>query len=230
MYKHLFFDLDHTLWDFDRNSTETLQEIYESFRLVDCGVASVDDFSRHFLQINRFLWTEFDNNRVTHADIRQRRFKMVFEALSLSDYSICDDLNESYLSILPRKAHLIESTMDVLDHLKGRYHLHIITNGFDEIQTLKMSSSGITDYFEHIITNQKANAKKPDPLIFEFALNVTEASLGESLMIGDNYDADVLGAIRAGMDVVYYNPAQLPVEAEQPTYEISHLKELIAIL
>lgn len=230
MYKHLFFDLDHTLWDFDRNSNESLSELYETFRLADLGIASSEAFNQHFITINRQLWSDFDNNRLTHADIRQRRFRMVMDALGVTDYSVCDAMNEEYLRLLPRKAHLIESTMEVLDHVRDRYQLHIITNGFDEIQALKMASSGLTDYFQHIITNQKADAKKPDRRIFEFALKVSDASLEESLMIGDNYEADVLGALGMGMDVVYYNPANLPVDGQAPTYEIKHLKELIAIL
>lgn len=230
MYKHLFFDLDHTLWDFDRNSAESLCELYETFRLAEIGVASADVFNQHFAVINRQLWSDFDNNRLTHADIRQRRFRLVMEAVGVTDHSVCDDLNERYLELLPRKPHLMESALDVLDYLKDRYVMHIITNGFDEIQALKMASSGLTDYFQHIITNQKAAAKKPDPRIFAFALTASGASLSESLMIGDNYEADVRGALNAGMDVVYYNVGALPFEGPAPTHEIQHLKELMAIL
>ena len=230
MYKHLFFDLDHTLWDFDRNSTESLTELYETFQLANLGVTSTEAFNQHFYTINRQLWSDFDNNRLSHTDIRQKRFQMVMDALGVADYSVCDAMNEEYLRLLPRKAHLMESALEVLEHVKDRYTLHIITNGFDEIQALKMASSGLTDYFDQIITNQKADAKKPDPRIFEFALKVSGASVEESLMIGDNYEADVLGALGVGMDVVYYNPAGLPVGDQAPTHEIQHLKELIAIL
>lgn len=230
MYKHLFFDLDHTLWDFDRNSAESICELYDAFRLSEIGVESADVFNRHFITINRQLWADFDNNRISHSDIRYRRFRMVMEAIGIDNYSLCDDMNEKYLQLLPRKVHLMESAIELLDYLKDRYVLHIITNGFDEIQALKMASSGLTDYFQHIITNQKAEAKKPDPRIFKFALDVSGASVNESLMIGDNYDADVRGALNAGMDVVYYNVANLPVDASVPTYEIRHLKELMAIL
>ncbi|GAB3248863.1 YjjG family noncanonical pyrimidine nucleotidase [Larkinella harenae] len=230
MYKHLFFDLDHTLWDFDRNSAESLCELYETYRLVEIGVESVEVFNRHFFEINRQLWSDFDNNRLSHSDIRYRRFRMVLDAIGVSDHSLCDDINETYLQLLPRKAHLMESAIEVLDYLKDRYELHIITNGFDEIQALKMASSGLTDYFQHVITNQKAAAKKPDPRIFEFALEVSGASVNESLMIGDNYEADVCGALNAGIDVVYYNISSLPIGNIQPTYEIQHLKELMVIL
>jgi YjjG family noncanonical pyrimidine nucleotidase len=230
MYKHLFFDLDHTLWDFDRNSTESIFELYEVFRLAEIGVASAEEFNRHFITINNQLWSDFYNNRLTHSDIRKYRFRMVMDAVGVSDHSVCDAMNEKYLHLLPRKSHLMESAADVLDYLKNRYVLHIITNGFDEIQALKMASSGLTGYFQHIVTIQKAEAKKPEPRIFEFALEVSGALLNESLMIGDNYEADVCGARNAGMDVVYYNPANLPLEGPAPTYEIRHLKELMALL
>ncbi|WP_128546299.1 YjjG family noncanonical pyrimidine nucleotidase [Larkinella soli] len=230
MYKHLFFDLDHTLWDFDRNSMESICELYEQFRLTELGIESAEEFNRHFLTINRRLWAEYDNNRLTHSDIRHRRFRMVMNALGVTDHSICDELNEAYLRVLPRKPHLMESAMEVLDYLKNRYVLHIITNGFDEIQALKMASSNLTDYFQEIITNQRAEAKKPDPRIFDFALTVTGADVQESLMIGDNYDADVRGALNAGMDVVYYNYTTRPVDGPAPTYEIQHLKELMTLL
>ena len=230
MYKHLFFDLDHTLWDFDRNSTESIFELYDVFRLSEIGVASAEEFNRHFITINNQLWSDFYNNRLTHTDIRKYRFRMVMDAIGVSDHSVCDEMNERYLQLLPRKPHLMESAADVLDYLKDRYVLHVITNGFDEIQALKMASSGLTDYFQHIVTIQKAEAKKPEPRIFEFALEVSGASLSESLMIGDNYEADVCGAQNVGMDVVYYNVANLPLEGAAPTYEIRHLKELMAIL
>ncbi|GAB3927075.1 YjjG family noncanonical pyrimidine nucleotidase [Larkinella terrae] len=230
MYKHLFFDLDHTLWDFDRNSTESIFDLYDRFRLSEIGVGSAEEFNRHFISINNRLWSDFYNNRLTHTDIRKYRFRMVMDAVGVSDHSVCDEMNEAYLELLPRKPHLMESAVEALEYLKNRYALHIITNGFDEIQALKMASSGLTDYFQHVITIQKAEAKKPEPRIFEFALEASGASLRESLMIGDNYEADVCGAQNAGMDVVYYNAASLPLEGPAPTYEIHHLKELIVIL
>ncbi|MFC5410016.1 YjjG family noncanonical pyrimidine nucleotidase [Larkinella bovis] len=230
MYKHLFFDLDHTLWDFDRNSAESIRELYEQFRLAEMGIESADIFNQHFITINRQLWSDYDNNRISHTDIRYRRFRMVMEAIGVSDHSLCDEMNEMYLQLLPRKPHLMESAVDLLDYLRNRYVLHIITNGFDEIQATKMASSGLTDYFQHVITNNKADAKKPDPRIFEFALATSGARATESLMIGDNYEADVRGAQNAGLDVAYYNVSSLPIDGPAPTFEIRHLKELMAIL
>lgn len=228
-YKHLFFDLDHTLWDFDRNSAESLDELYDTFQLADAGIASAEEFSRHFIAINRKLWADFDKNLITHSYIREHRFPMVFRSLGIDESAVDADLNAEYLRLLPRKPHLLESARELLDYLKDRYTMHIITNGFAEIQAVKMDSSEIAHYFTYVVTSENANAKKPDPLVFQYALNISGASVAESLMIGDNYEADILGAKSVGLDTVFYNQKGLIVD-DQPTYDIRHWKELMAIL
>ncbi|MFD2932662.1 YjjG family noncanonical pyrimidine nucleotidase [Spirosoma flavum] len=229
MYKHLFFDLDHTLWDFDRNSAECIAELFDTFRLADLGIASSAEFSRHFIAINRQLWDDYDKNLIEHGYIRQHRFPMVFRALGVDESAVHTDLNTEYLRLLPRKSHLLESAKEVLDYLKGRYTMHIITNGFAEIQALKMDSSEIAHYFTHVVTSENANAKKPDPRVFQYAMEISGTNAAESLMIGDNYEADILGAKSVNLDTVFYNPQRQRV-TNPPTYDISHLKELLAIL
>ncbi|AQG81649.1 YjjG family noncanonical pyrimidine nucleotidase [Spirosoma montaniterrae] len=228
-YRHLFFDLDHTLWDFDRNSAESLAELFETFRLTEVGIASAEEFSRHFIAINRKLWADYDKNLIAHSYIREHRFPMVYRSLGIDEATVQHDLNAEYLRLLPRKPHLLESARELLDHLQGRYTLHIITNGFAEIQAVKMDSAEIAHYFTNVITSENANAKKPDPLVFEYALQAAGASISESLMIGDNYEADILGAKGVGMDTVFYNPSGTLV-ADPPTYDIQHWRELMAIL
>lgn len=228
-YRHLFFDLDHTLWDFDRNSAESIAELYDTYRLADVGVASAAEFSRHFVAINRQLWADYDRNVVTHEYIRQHRFPMVFGSLGVDERAVDADLNAEYLRLLPRKPHLLESARDVLDYLKDRYVMHIITNGFAEIQAVKMDSAEIAHYFTHVITSENANAKKPEPAVFQYALAISGATVGESLMIGDNYEADIRGAQGVGMDTVFYNTAGAVVP-NPPTYDIRHWRELMAIL
>ncbi len=229
MYKHLFFDLDHTLWDFDRNSAECITELFDTFRLADVGIGSSDEFSRHFIAINQQLWADYDKNLIEHGYIRQHRFPMVFRALGVDESAVHADLNTEYLRLLPRKTHLLESARELLDSLSGRYTMHIITNGFAEIQALKMASSNIAHYFTNIVTSENAKAKKPDPLVFRYALKLSDANVSESLMIGDNYEADIMGAKSIDLDTVFYNPARQPV-SNPPTYNIGHLKELMAIL
>ncbi|UHG91651.1 YjjG family noncanonical pyrimidine nucleotidase [Spirosoma oryzicola] len=230
MYKHLFFDLDHTLWDFDRNSAESITELFETFRLVDLGIPSAEEFSRHFVTINRQLWADYDKNLIEHSYIRQHRFPLVFQALGVDESAVHADLNTEYLRILPRKPHLLESAREVLDYLKEKgYVMHIITNGFAEIQAIKMDSAEIAHYFTHVVTSENANAKKPNPLVFQYAMEISGTNAQESLMIGDNYEADIMGAKGVNLDTVFYNPQGLLVD-DQPTYDIRHWKELIAIL
>lgn len=228
-YTHLFFDLDHTLWDFDRNSAECIAELFDTFRLADVGIASAEEFSRHFIAINRKLWSDYDRNLIEHSYIRQHRFPLVFRSLGVDESAVQADLNAEYLKILPCKPHLLESARDILDYLQGRYVMHIITNGFAEIQAVKMDSSEIAHYFTHVITSEKANAKKPDPLVFQYAMDVSGTTAAESLMIGDNYEADILGAKSVGMDTVFYNQQGIVVD-DKPTYDIRHWNELMAIL
>ncbi|MEZ4903038.1 MAG: YjjG family noncanonical pyrimidine nucleotidase [Spirosomataceae bacterium] len=229
-YKHLFFDLDHTLWDFERNSSECLTEIYHGFELVNHGVLTLGDFVRTFLAINTQLWADFDKGRLPHGFIREHRFRLVFEALGIQNLTIGQEMGEEYLRLLPQKSHLLNGAIDLLDYCVAQnYQLHIVTNGFDSIQASKMQSSGIHHYFENVITNEKAGAKKPEARIFEYALTAANAHPTESLMIGDNWEADIMGALRFGIDAAYYNPQKLAFE-KTPTYNIQHLEELKSIL
>ncbi|SOD92871.1 YjjG family noncanonical pyrimidine nucleotidase [Spirosoma fluviale] len=229
MYKHLFFDLDHTLWDFDRNSAECIVELYDTFQLANLGIESAAEFSRHFIAINRQLWSDFDKNLIEHTYIRKHRFPLVFRAMGVDESAVHADLNVEYLKLLPRKPHLLESAKELLDYLNGRYTMHIITNGFAEIQAVKMDSAEIAHYFTHVITSENANAKKPNPLVFQYAMEISGTNASESLMIGDNYEADILGAKGVGLDTVFYNPQGQQVN-DPPTYDIRHWKELMAIL
>ncbi|WAC10710.1 YjjG family noncanonical pyrimidine nucleotidase [Dyadobacter pollutisoli] len=229
-YKHLFFDLDHTLWDFERNSSESLTEVFHQMALSEYGVSSLDAFVQSFLKINTALWDAFDSGKLHHTYIRENRFKMVFEELGAECPPNHTEIGELYLNSLPTKKHLLEGALNLLDYTSSAgYGMHIITNGFNEIQARKIASSQIGHFFENIITFETANAKKPDRRIFEFALETAKTTPEESLMIGDNWIADVMGAKQVGMDTVYYNPAGLKFD-ESPTYDIRRLEELMIIL
>lgn len=229
-YKHLFFDLDHTLWDFERNSSETLAQIYLEYNLVNSGVTCCDDLVSTFLRINTELWHAFDHGRLEHSYIREHRFRLVFEALNVTLPAFSTQLGERYLEQLPKKSYLLDGALDILEYSARRgYVLHLVTNGFDSIQRTKMASSGIDHFFQNVITYDKANAKKPDPKIFACALEFAGASAAECVMIGDNWDADIIGAKRYGLDTIFYNPAGVKFD-EEPTFDILHLKELKQIL
>lgn len=229
-YKHLFFDLDHTLWDFERNAHECLHEIYDIHHLKGLGVSSLADFLTNFSEINKKYWEMLEKNEITIEQLRRRRFQ---EAINKSGADIDEEfglkVNDSFLELLPHKAHLIDGAIKILDYLAPRYELHIISNGWQDVQVQKLKSSEITHYFGEIITNERANARKPDKQIFEYAIQTTNASIDSSLMIGDNYEADIRGAMNANLDTVFYNPDKIKI-SEKPTFEIIHLEELIDIL
>ena len=229
-YKHLFFDLDHTLWDFERSSAESLTEVYHTFNVAELGAESLDTFISTYLRINYQLWRELERNVIPHTHIREHRFRLVMEELGVQATTDYRPMEETYIDLLPTKSYLMDGALDVLDYVQAKgYTLHILTNGFDVVQGKKMQSAGIYDYFTHLITNEKAQSRKPDPRIFEYALACAAAPCHECLMIGDNWEADILGAKRFGMDTVYYNPAGTSFD-EAPTHDIRHLRELLDIL
>lgn len=230
-YKHLFFDLDHTLWDFERNSAECLADIYEIFDFKSLNISNLEAFQQEFSIVNRRQWSLLEQNLITHEDLRRRRFQETLENLGVKDLkkSFGLEINEYFLELLPKKAHLIEGAVEILDYLLPKYELHIISNGWQDIQVNKMKSSEIHHYFGEIITNELAGTRKPDRRIFDYAVEVTNADLAESLMIGDNYEADILGAINANMDTVFYNPDNIPT-GQKPTFDIKKLVELKEIL
>lgn len=204
--EHIFFDLDHTLWDFERNSALTFRKI-----LPEAGVSvSFDAFIKTYIPINAEYWKLYREERVSKSDLRYLRLKETFDAL---EHHVSDDiihhLSEEYIFQLPNFNYLFDGTMELLDYLKSKYNLHIITNGFEEVQTLKMKKSGILDYFDQLITSESVGVKKPNPKVFHFALEKADASAEYSMMIGDNLEADIQGALDVGMKVIHYNSENL---------------------
>ncbi len=229
-YKHLFFDLDHTLWDFEKNSAECLADIYDVFKFKDLNISSLDAFQQEFSIINKHHWSLLEQNLITHEELRRRRFKETLINLGAEvDENFGLEINEYFLGLLPQKAHLIDGAVELLEYLLPNYELHIISNGWQAIQVNKMKSSEIHHYFGEIITNELAGTRKPNRRIFDYAVELTNAKIAESLMIGDNYEADILGAISANMDTVFYNPDNVPT-GQKPTFEIKKLVELKEIL
>ena len=228
-YTHLFFDLDHTLWDYERNAAEALTEIHEQYDLGKLGITTTEAFVGSFRRINEEVWYLYDNNLITQQELRHRRFRQVFDGFGITDHSLCDELNAEFLRISPQKPHLIPFAQELLDYLHPHYSLHLITNGFNEIQGAKLRSSGIEHYFKEMITSQRAGTKKPDPEVFRYACDLVQAPTEACIMVGDNYHTDIKGAIAAGMDVVHYNPEQIEIPVT-PTHTITHLQQLIGIL
>ena len=227
-YKHLFFDLDHTLWDFDKNSETALRKLYHEFDLKSRGIDDFDALFRVYNIHNDKLWDRYRNGFIKREELRWKRMWHMLLDFKVADTSLSHELSTAYLEILPTQTILVPHAKEVLDHCKGRYEMHLITNGFETTQRLKLQYSGISRYFTHLITSEKSNSMKPHGEIFEFALRVANAKTEESIMIGDAIDIDLLGAINAGWDTVYYNPHKIP-HTRKPTYEITHLEELMRI-
>lgn len=228
-YQHVFFDLDHTLWDFERNSRLTLGDLFAHFQLDQFGIVDADTFIREYEVINADLWRQYRENLIDRITLRNTRFKRVFAHWNLELPDIADKINELYLQESPKKTHLLPNALEVLDYLKNKYPLHLITNGFVEVQYTKLNGSGLRPYFQNITTSEEAGYLKPDRRVFDSAMRSAGARPEHSIYIGDHFETDVIGSRNAGMDQVHFNTNGW-VGREAPTYEIVDLKELIDIL
>lgn len=228
-YKHIFFDLDHTLWDFDRNSAATLKRLYDEYRLDERGITDFDSFVTIYDAHNQRLWERFRNGQMRREELRWKRFWITLLDFKIANEMLAHELSSAYLEILPTQTLLVPYAKDILDHCRQKYEIHLITNGFEMTQKMKLQYSGIGGYFKEIITSERGHAMKPHPTIFEYALKATGAEMHQSIMIGDALEVDVMGAQLAGWDQVYYNPAKA-IHTRKPTYEVSCLSELMTIL
>ncbi|MBT8319300.1 MAG: YjjG family noncanonical pyrimidine nucleotidase [Gramella sp.] len=223
--EHVFFDLDHTLWDFDKNSELAFREIFKNQKID----LNVDDFLEVYKPINFKYWELYRNDSVTKEALRFGRLKESFDSLNFEAVDATINLiADDYIEYLPKNNHLLDGGMELLNILKEKYRLHIITNGFEEVQQRKMHASGIHEFFETITTSEEAGVKKPHPQIFEMALNKSNAEVSKSVMIGDNLEADVIGAHRCGLQVFHLNPQGSNGNDKYP--QIQKLKELLNYL
>lgn len=229
-YHYLFYDLDHTLWDFEANSVETLRDLYQETGLQERGISDFNDFNQVYHEINDKLWDRFRKGFLTRQDLRWKRMFQTLVHYRISDEKLAVLMSERYLDILPTKTHVFPHALELLTFCKNKgYEMHLITNGFEETQKMKLRNSGMDVFFDQMITSEQAMSMKPNKEIFEFAFQQTGANAQNSLMIGDALDVDILGAMQVGMDSVFFNPKRAP-HNDEPTYEIHSLSELIPIL
>ncbi|MEY4811230.1 MAG: hypothetical protein RLZZ462_103 [Bacteroidota bacterium] len=229
-YKDLFFDLDHTLWDFETNSKETIQELYTTHRLADLGIVDFDRFYSTYSAHNHRLWDRYTKGFIKQEELRWKRVYLSLLDFKVANEPLAKEMSQAYLEILPNKKHLFPYTIEILEYLKQKdYKMHLITNGFESVQFKKIKNSGLQDYFIEVITSEASNSLKPQKEIFEYALKNANASIEESIMIGDNESADIQGGINIGMDTIFVNHIQV-VPTVPATYTITHLKELENIL
>ena len=229
MYTHLFFDIDHTLWDFETNSEKALEGVYEAERLAEKGIPDFNDFNLVYHAINDKLWERFRKGFLSREDLRWKRMWQTLMHYRVPDEVQAKRMSELYLELLPQQRTLFPHAVETLSYLQGKgYSMHLITNGFEATQHQKLQNAGIQGYFDKMITSEAAMSIKPQAAIFHYALREAGATAATSVMIGDAWEIDILGARDVGMAQVFFNPKGLVVE-EKPTFEIQCLSELIQL-
>jgi putative hydrolase of the HAD superfamily len=224
-YRHIFFDLDRTLWDFEATAREAFKDIYTRFKLLDIGVSDVETFKDQYNHHNEILWTHYREGRLTKDILRGLRFKLTLKEFGIDNDELAQQIGQHYVQISPLLVNLFPNTHEIMAYLNPKYQLHIITNGFSEVQFTKLKESDLRKYFNQVITSEKAGVKKPDAKIFEYALEQANAKIDESIMIGDDPEVDILGAKNIGMDQVLFDP-YAKLQQNGATYYINDLIEL----
>ena len=225
-YRHLFFDLDHTLWDFEANARATLEELYRSLQLEQRGINDFDLFHKNYLLHNEKLWEKYRKGFIKQEELRTKRMALALLDFKIADEALTKEMGVRFLDLLPTRTILFPYAKDILKYLADKkYELHLITNGFEKTQHSKLKHSGLDEFFKEVITSEGSNSLKPNKEIFEYALARSGATKEQSIMLGDSIEVDIIGAKEYGMDQVYIN--HLGIEPEiKPTYTVTSLKEL----
>lgn len=227
-YKHVYFDLDRTLWDFESNAEETFEEIYDKYKL-DTIFPKFDSFHETYKKHNQRLWKAYRDGKLKKAILRNKRFELTLEEYGNTDPSLAKKIGDDYITLSPTKTRLFPGAQEILEYLYQKYNLYIITNGFNEVQFAKLKNCGIDNYFKSVFTSEDAGAQKPHKEIFQHALKNVNAKKSESIMIGDDLESDIQGAMNFGLDQIFFNPNGNP-HALKPSYEIRQLEEIKTIL
>ena len=225
-YRHLFFDLDHTLWDFNENARLTLGELYGELELEKAGVDNFEHFLKVYLDHNEQLWEKYRNGILKAEELRWKRMWNTLADFGIYNEDLARRLGQRFLESLPTRKILFADAIETLQYLKDKgYQLHLITNGFEKTQHCKLRNCGISDFFIEVITSEGSNSMKPKKEIFDYALNKAKALQHHSIMIGDSIEVDIQGAINAGIDQVYVNHLG-EICNITPTYTVNSLKEM----
>jgi putative hydrolase of the HAD superfamily len=228
--EHIFFDLDHTLWDFDKNAEETLFELFSLYKFQQLGFSSADVFIETYTRNNHQLWSQYHLGEIDKEYLRKARFANTFIELGIDPELLPASFENDYLHLCPLKTHLFPHAIETLEYLQEKYTLHLISNGFKEGTEAKISNKGtnIRKYFSHIVISENIGVHKPHPDIFQYALKGANAEKESSIMIGDSIEADIRGAQSFGMDAIFFNPHKIEVPSDVKN-EIVQLKELMTM-
>src|SRR5690554_1419862 len=206
MVKDIFFDLDRTLWDFETNSENALNIMFDEFNMEDY-IEDFDSFLTHYKNVNSKFWKKYNAGEITKEELRNGRFSETLEIFQINNKKLGIEMNDRYLELSPYQTQLFPDTIEVLDDLKNQnYHIHIITNGFQKVQHLKIQNSGLSPYFDTILCSEEVGKNKPHPEVFLTALERSDAVSDDSIMIGDDFQADVIGAENVGIRGVLFDP------------------------
>ncbi len=203
---HVFFDLDRTLWDFEQNSHDELSAIFSRHQLMMKGISLVEEFIKVYKKINEECWELYRMNAIKKEDLRSVRFAQTLEYFGINDPALSERIGLEYVTNSPMRTKLIKDSHEILEYLNPKYSMHMITNGFEEVQHVKLRECGLTPFFGEVITSEMAGAKKPEKKIFDLAIELTGANPATSVYIGDDLLVDALGAANAGWQAVYFNP------------------------
>ena len=229
-YQHIFFDLDNTLWDFDKSSILAFDKIYEIFNLINYGIPNAKDFHKTYFDHNNRLWEQYRQGKIDKEFLKTERFRLPLNDYGIVNEKLAIDLGESYTDLAARLVALVPNTMETLSYLKEKnYKIHLITNGFLEVQSIKMKASGLDTMIDYSFVSEVVGFKKPDHRIFHHAINEVGGSIENSVMIGDDLSVDIIPAKEIGMTHIYFNRKKIS-HNEKLDYEIYDLIEICDII
>jgi len=224
----IFFDLDHTIWDFEKNASETLMELFDTYRFEGLGIESATVFIDTYNRNNHRLWACYHHGQITKAELRVARFADTFREFGIDPKWFPPAFEEDYLRLCPQKTNLFPNAHETLGYLTERYTLHLISNGFGDAAEIKVTKCDLKKYFATIVISEVVGYHKPHPEIFHHAIDNAKTAIANSVMIGDSLDADIRGAQNVGMDAIYFNPnkANVPLDVKQSINTLEELKQL----
>lgn len=229
-YRSIFIDLDDTLWAFTENARDTFEEMYHQYRF-ERYFQSFDHFMKLYTPKNLELWELYGRHEISKDELNARRFSYPLLQVGVDDPALVKAYSDGFFAAIPYKRKLMPHAMEALEYLSGKYRLYILSNGFRELQEQKMRSAGILHYFRKIVLSEDIGAHKPFPAIFNFAMSATQSEFRTSLMIGDNWKNDIVGAREVGMGQGYYCPDAEPSVLDfQPTFLLRDWKEIKKVL
>lgn len=228
VYKNIFIDLDRTLWDFEANSEETFRELFIKYNLKEY-FSSFDDFFTRYKKNNHFLWSQYRDNLITKDELKWRRFDLTFREANLINKNIAESFGNEYVTLSPNQKKLIPYSIEILEYLKPKYKLFLVTNGFKEVQTKKLEVTGLKSFFNRVFTSEEVGYNKPHPEYFRYVLLNTNSSAEESIVIGDDLEVDIKGANYHNLDTIWLNNNGHHA-THKVSYEISTLSEIMNIL